>query len=386
MLKQVLVFNNGSSSIKFALYNFAGDLLLKVKIKEIFNQPNIEILLGNKIEYTALEIAKKLSYIEILKIIFVWLQENNILNNIIAVGHRVVHGGVEFNHSLLINKKILKSINKLTSLAPLHQPFAVKTIEFCNKILPKIPQVAVFDTSFHASCSLLEKTPAIDSKFVKDGIVNYGFHGISYRSILEELKKYVPDTINRKIMIMHLGNGSSICAIRNNKSVATTMGFSPLQGLIMATRCGDIDPGIILHLQKKYKISQNKISSLLYKESGLFALSQISGNISDLINYTDDKSKFAIDMFCYHAAKKLLSLTVATEGVDVVVFTGGIGENIPIIREKICKYLQWVGLDLDHGLNKINQIKINKQDAKIEILVIRTDEEKIIFEDVRQII
>lgn len=382
MKTNIVTLNSGSSSLKFSVFdandlslNFYGQVsnITKNPSLTIKNSDNREVFCRKDFE-SGHDIATKLLYD--------WIQSN--IQNIIAVGHRIVHGGRNFSKAVKITPKILDELKALIPLAPLHQPSSISIIEIFSKLYPKIPQIACFDTSFHSTQLETQRHFALPKKYQEEGIISYGFHGLSYEYITSVLPEYSPRKANDRVIVAHLGNGASACAIKNSKSQATTMSFTPLDGLMMASRSGSIDPGVILYLLEEKNMSAKEISNLLYQESGLKGVSGFSSDMHELLQSTKIEAKKAVELFCYKAAKQISSLIPAINGLDVLVFTAGIGENSPEIRKNICDHLSWLGLKLDEKDNKNNQNKISAKDSKIEIYVIKTNEEKIIAKQVLQ--
>ncbi|MFT6219738.1 MAG: acetate kinase [Lentimonas sp.] len=354
---KILVINTGSSSIKFSVFDI---------------ENNCQIFESKIDKYTDIKIAIK-GIIHTL--------ESKGFDNFNAIGHRVVHGGSEFFGPVLVDDQILVKLQKLIPLAPLHQSSNLEAIEIFGNLYPNIPQNACFDTAFHHTLSDLEKTFALPNKYTKEGIVRYGFHGLSYQHIASELPQYAGKKANGKVIVAHLGNGASMCAMKNLQSTATTMSFTALDGLVMGTRCGNIDPGIILYLLEEKNMTVQEVSNLLYKESGLKGVSGISSDMRDLLASDKESAKKAVDLFCYQAAKQLSSLIPIIGGLDILVFTAEIGENSAIIRRKICDYLMWLGVEI---VDDVNQGKISTKRSKVEVYVIPADEEKIIAQQTYQ--
>lgn len=271
-----------------------------------------------------------------------WLT-NFASHDIRAIGHRVVHGGLEFVKPTLITAEVIAKLKELIALAPLHQPAAIRLIEKIQNIYPDLPQIACFDTAFHSSIEGIERLIPLPEKYRAEGIIRYGFHGLSYQYIASVLPEKIGELANGKVVVAHLGGGSSMCAMKNLQSVATTMGFSTLDGLMMGTRCGSLDAGVVLHLLQEKNMSVEEVSTLLYKNSGLLGVSGISAEMRDLLASDKPQAKQAVELYCYLAAKQLASLLPALGGIDALVFTGGIGENAEIVRSKIVEHLSWLG-------------------------------------------
>jgi len=259
------------------------------------------------------------------------------------IGHRVVHGGGKFTQPTLITPEIISELEKFIPLAPLHQPAALKLIAETTKLYPDIPQIACFDTAFHHTIPEIEKRLPLPQNYYADGIKRYGFHGLSYKYIASVLPEHLGDKANGRVIVAHLGNGSSMCAMKNLQSMASTMGFSTLDGLMMGTRCGSLDVGVILHLMQHKKMNVDDVSKLLYNNSGLLGVSGISNDMRELLASDKPEASVAIELYCYLAAKQLASLLPAIDGIDALVFTGGIGEHAEPVRQKICSHLKWLG-------------------------------------------
>lgn len=348
----ILVLNVGSSSIKFTVYSNSSEHF-KGRIERI---------------------DEKGKYIIAMKQVFNVLEQNKI--KVDAIGHRVVHGG-EIKKSCRIDAKLLQKLRKISCLAPLHNIPELDVICYCAK--RKIPQVAVFDTSFHQTMPKKAYLYGLPLSLAKKGIRKYGFHGISVRFIIEKCGT------KGKTIVCHLGAGSSVTAVVNGKSVDTSMGLTPLEGLVMGTRCGDIDPGIILYLAEQMCMGVTEIDHVLNYESGLKGLCGKS-DMRDLLHSKDEKAKTAIEIYCYNVAKKIGSYAAAMNGVDTIVFTAGIGENAWKIREKICSYLDFLGVKLDNEANRKSSDTISKKASRVKVRVIPTDEEREIFEETRRIV
>jgi acetate kinase len=375
----LLALNAGSSNIKFSIFkdNKKLHLLYKGNIENLHDQPYIKILNPKKQSILEETIDAK-GYKNAFQHLFNWL--NTLSHQFIlkAVGHRVVHGGVHFKEATLITHKVIENLRALIPLAPLHQPYPLEAIKILQKLYPGLPQIACFDTSFHQSQEKLAKLFAIPRALTKEGIIRYGFHGISYEYIASVLFEKIGKKAKEKVIVAHLGHGASLCAMKNYKSVATSMGFSALDGLMMGTRSGSIDPGVLLYLLDKKKYSVSELSELLYQSSGLLGVSGISGDIQSLFSSQHPHAIEAIALFCYRAAKEISALCMCLEGCDALIFTGGIGENAWQIRQKICKRLKWLGIEFDDRANQSQQMMISKENSPILVAVIPTNEEYMI--------
>ncbi len=384
----ILVMNAGSSSIKFAIFS------LKSGIQKINSGIIDKINLVP--EFTIYDINKKTildekldlnDYEQIVKYLISSINKFLINFNLIAVGHRVVHGGNHYLNPILINDEIIEGLTKLIPLAPLHQPYNLKLITTLRKIDPKLPQVACFDTAFHATQNQLARQFAIPKELFNEGVLKYGFHGLSYEYIAKTLPKYFKQNIAKgKIVVAHLGNGASCCAINNLQSVATSMGFTALEGLMMGTRCGNIDPGVILYLLEEKKLTLKETTKLLYSGSGLLGVSGVSSDVRELEASKDPRAKDALELFCYRASREMLAVCTMLGGLDGIVFTAGIGEHSAFVRSKICEWLSWLGVKIDQKANQNNNQIISTDDSKIIVGVIPTNEELMIAEHTKSII
>ncbi|MEZ5690532.1 MAG: acetate kinase [Rickettsiales bacterium] len=312
----IITYNAGSSNIKISLFN--ADSMERVENVRLNNQ----------------------------KEAFDWLtsvSKEDTGRNILAVGHRVVHGGDKFIAPQIIDEKIISELEKFIPLAPLHQPASIEAIKKMKELFPKIPHIACFDTAFHHTIIDVEKRFAIPREYHDKGVRRYGFHGLSYEHIISVLPEYIGDLADERVIVAHLGGGSSICAICDKKSIGISMGFSTLDGLMMSSRCGSLDAGVVLHMMEQENMTAREISDMLYHKSGCLGVSGgLSADMKELIIKGTKEAIEAIDLYSYIAAKKLASLLPSIGGIDVLVFTGGIGENSDVIRQRICSYLSWV--------------------------------------------
>jgi acetate kinase len=300
-----------------------------------------------------------------------WLGERDIS----AVGHRVVHGGAEYAAPLLLTDQVVDKLATLIPLAPLHQPHNLAPIRAILASHPSLPQVACFDTAFHRSQPRLAQAFAIPKKYSEAGIRRYGFHGISYAYVAGRLKAIAPDMAAGRVIIAHLGNGASLCAVKDGRSVASTMGFTAVDGLMMGTRCGAIDPGVLIHLIEHYGLGARELEDLIYRRSGLLGVSGISSDMRTLRASSDPAAKEAIDLFVYRIVREIGSLAAALGGLDAVVFTGGIGENDAATRAEVATGCAWLGLALDEAANRQAATRISAQGSSIAAFVIPTNEE-----------
>jgi acetate kinase len=294
---------------------------------------------------------------------------------IAAVGHRVVHGGTRFGTPVRIDPAVLAELEALAPLAPLHQPVALAAIRGMQDLLPQVPQVACFDTAFHHTQAKHARWFALPRGLSEAGVVRIGFHGLSYEYIAGALPGIAGASAHGKVVVAHLGHGASVCAMRGLRSVSTTMGFTPLDGLMMATRCGALDPGVLLYLQRQRGMTVEEVTDLLYNRSGLLGVSGISADVRALEASTDPRAHEALDMFAERAAAAIASQCVALDGLDVLVFTGGIGEHSAATRRRICARLRWLGIALDGDAILRHAQCISTETAAIRVFVIPTDEE-----------
>ncbi|CAM2761684.1 Acetate kinase (Acetokinase) [Legionella steigerwaltii] len=370
----ILVINAGSSSIKFSLFISSLTLIYHGEIESIFDNPQITVS-NAKHEQIVKKSISSSGYESLLSYLFEWIAHLPTHYILKAVGHRVVHGGRFFDRPILINPDSIKKLSSLNPLAPLHQPHNVAIIESILKRYPDLLQVACFDTSFHQTQDKLATLFAIPRELSEEGIVRYGFHGISY----EYIASVLPEPIkNKKVIVAHLGNGASMCAMEHAKSVTTSMGFTALDGLMMGTRCGVIDPGVILYLLQEKKLSVEEVNTILYKKSGLLGVSGISGDMRELQSSKETNAVEAIELFCYRAARELCALASSLQGCDAIIFTAGIGEHSAPVRKKICERLVWLGVMLDESANMRNAAVISHTQSRVFVGVIPTNEEYMI--------
>jgi acetate kinase len=343
--KVLLTLNAGSSSIKFATYSAQQqNHLLKINdgsIENINTGPVFKIRNHHKQVIFQESYDPNHSYDYFYELLLNQIATQD--NELVAVGHRVVHGGRRYHDPIKINSEVVEYLKTLIPFAPLHQPYNVAAIEVILKKFPKMLQVACFDTAFHYTHPPIADQFAIPRALTEEGVRRYGFHGLSYEYIISKIKYNFPEKYRQRIIVAHLGNGSSLCAIKNGISIASSMGFSTLDGLMMGTRCGSIDPGVLLYLMQFKNMTANDLAKLLYYESGLLGVSGISNNMQVLLENKSQEAHEAIDLFIYRIKREIGSLAAALEGLDLLVFTGGIGENAATIREAVSDSLDWLG-------------------------------------------
>lgn len=382
MSDAILVLNAGSSSLKFAVYTRNDGTLAAVmrgKIAGIGTKPTFSARDGAgfalRQDFPPMEPATGLE--SLMSMLLAWVQTHLGCVTIAAVGHRVVHGGQHHAGPTLVTDALLADLEGLVPLAPLHQPHNLAAIRCVAALMPNLRQVACFDTSFHRTQSRLAQLFALPRAMADDGILRYGFHGLSYDYIAGTLPHHLGNRANGRVIICHLGNGASLCALQDRQSVATSMGFTALDGLMMGTRCGTLDPGVVLYLLEKGWSAQG-ITKLLYQDSGLLGVSGISNDVAILTADTAAEAQEAIALFCYRAASQLAALIPGLGGLDAIVFTAGIGENSAPVRKGICSCLHWLGVELDAGANDRNATRINTEGSRVDLLIIPTDEEIVI--------
>ena len=381
MNKYLLVINAGSSSIKFAIYQkgVSPEQLLAAaagQIEGIGSQPSFTVKTSDGLVLLErkLSVNEAHNHPDAINIIHSWLWEYCEDGALLAAGHRVVHGGQRYFAPVLVDATILAELDTLIPLAPLHQPHNLATIRAILETMPSLPQVACFDTAFHRTQPNVAQSFAIPRRFADEGIRHYGFHGLSYEYIASVLPALEPALADAKIIVAHLGSGASLCALQNGCSIATTMGFSPLDGLVMGTRCGNIDPGVLLYLIDRHNMDARALEQLLYHQSGLLGVSGISNDMRTLLASDDPRAQQAIELFVYRAGREIGSLAAALGGLDALVFTGGIGEHSAEIRAKICHQAAWLGLKLDDSANEATATCVSTQNSKLSVWIVPTDE------------
>jgi len=381
MNKYLLVINAGSSSIKFTVYQkdvLTGQLVTDAagQIDGIGSQPGFMVRSaeGVSLMERMLSDDETHNHTEAINIILSWLWDYFGNGTLLAVGHRVVHGGQTYSAPVLIDATVLAKLETLIPLAPLHQPHNLATIRVLLESMPSLPQVACFDTAFHRTQPDVAQRFAIPRRFTHEGIRHYGFHGLSYEYIASILPTLEPTLADARIIIAHLGSGASLCALHKGRSIATTMGFSPLDGLVMGTRCGNIDPGVLIYLMDCHNMDARALEQLLYYESGLLGVSGISNDMRTLLASDDPRAQEAIELFVYRAGREIGSLASALGGLDAVIFTGGIGEHSAAIRAKVCRQAAWLGLELDDSANAATATRISKPDSRLSAWIVPTDE------------
>jgi acetate kinase len=382
-MDSILVVNAGSSSVKFELFAVDGSVKLTRKIKGqidgIGTRPRLRARGADSTSLVDREYdAATLSDLPTaLHTAGAWLREEQ-RTPPSAVGHRVVHGGPDYNSPVRIDAQVLAQLERYVPLAPLHQPHNLAPIRSILANFPELPQVACFDTAFHRNHSAAADYYAIPQYLHAEGVRRYGFHGLSYEYIASRLPEVAPEAAAGRVIVAHLGSGASLCALSGGRSIESTMGFTALDGLPMGTRPGQIDPGVILYLIEQKRMTAKAVEDFLYRECGLKGLSGISNDVRELQSSTDPPAAFALDYFCYRVGLNAGMLAAALGGLDAFVFTAGIGENSPSMRARIVERLTWLGAALDPDANAAGRTSIAGRDSRIGLYVVPTDEELMI--------
>jgi acetate kinase len=381
------VINAGSSSLKFSVYE-GEKRLLAGNVDGLGARPNATATDANGDPIAPPDIARSVpvSPSEVLPVLLPWARRHLGTRRLAALGHRVVHGGMRHSKPARVTPELLAELEALVPLAPLHEPHNLAPIRAAMEINPDLPQVACFDTAFHRTAPELEQAFALPYGLFEEGIRRYGFHGLSYEYIASVLPETAPEIADGRVIVAHLGNGCSACAMKARRSLATTMGFTALDGIPMGTRCGSLDPGVLLHLLQQKGMTADTLVDLLYRRSGMIGLSGISSDFRELLASDEPRARFAIDLFCYNVARHIGSLAAALGGLDGLVFTAGVGENAAAIREQICRACAWLGLELDPGANNQHQTRISTPNSRVAAFVIRTDENLMIARHARALI
>jgi acetate kinase len=380
-MDRIAVMNAGSSSIKFALFDDdeSQRLLFRGQIENIGVAPRLTVgdAGGDQVaehEWSPTELDHKSATKVILETAIGLLGGKPVG----AVGHRVVHGGSEFAAPTVVTSDVIASLKKLCPLAPLHQPHNIAPIEAIRSAAPHIAQVACFDTAFHQTQSRLAYSFALPRELTDSGVRRYGFHGLSYDYVVGRLRELAPDHVDKRIVIAHLGNGASLCAIHRGRSVATTMGFTAVEGLMMGTRCGAIDPGVLIYLMDEKKLNARGLEELVYKKSGLLGVSGITSDMRALRQSNEPRAREAIELFVYRIIREIGSLAAALGGLDGLVFTGGIGQRDAKTRREVVEGCAWLGAAIDEQANAIGMGRIDGASSEVPVWVVPTDEERVI--------
>lgn len=382
MADVILVLNAGSSSIKFRAFGVDGKtmhLVLRGQVDGLNTAPRFIAVDSDGNETTHdWGASADIGHESAIEHIATFLRSHGEGHRLIAVGHRIVHGGQMYSGPVTVTPAVLDELEKLVPLAPLHQPHNLRPIRIIARIRPDIPQVACFDTAFHRSAPEVAQAYALPSSITDRGVRRYGFHGLSYEYIASVLPQIAPAAAAGRTVVAHLGNGASMCAMVGGKSVASTMGFTAVDGLPMGTRCGNLDPGVILYLIDALQMEKQDIEDLIYRQSGLLGVSGISSDMRVLLASDAPRARVAIDLYTYRIARELGSLAAAMQGIDALVLTAGVGENASIIRERIVRDAAWLGLELDPAANGSGGPCISTASSNVPVWVIPTNEELMI--------
>lgn len=414
MSEVVLTLNAGSSSLKFALFRVGGPPasepsapdgptpddaesddpapVLRGQVERIGTAPR---LLARDAAGAALpgrdwagerDAGGSLGHEALLGDVFGWIEARLGGAVLAAAGHRIVHGGERFADPVRLDEGVLAALDRLRPLAPLHQPRNLALVRAVARLRPGLVQVGCFDTAFHRTMPALAARFALPRELTEAGIRRYGFHGLSYEHVARRLRALAPGVARGRVIAAHLGNGASLCAMRDGRSVDTTMGFSALDGLVMGTRCGALDPGVVLHLLRERGMSAEEVEHLLYHRSGLLGVSGLSGDMRVLLASDDPRAREAVELFAFRAAREAGALAAGLGGLDGLVFTAGIGENAAPVRAAICERLSWLGVRLDPAANARGGGRVSARESRVEVWVVPTDEEAMIVRHTREVL
>lgn len=391
MTDAILVVNAGSSSIKFSVFlEQPGtlELLLGGQVESLYTTPRFKAsdTAGNVIVERSWAQGEVLGHDGAVNYLAVFLREQLGGHSLAGVGHRVVHGGLDYAAPVRLTSGIVGQLERFIPLAPLHQPNNLMPIRLLLANQPELPQVACFDTAFHRTQPEVAQAFALPPEITGRGVRRYGFHGLSYEYISSVLPDVDPGAADGRTVVLHLGNGASMCAIDHGRSVASTMGFTAMDGLPMGTRCGSLDPGVVLYLVDELKMDARAIEKLLYQQSGLLGVSGLSSDMRTLLSADEPEAKFAVELFVYRITRELGSLAAALGGLDALVFTGGIGEHAAPIRERICRAAAWLGVELDPATNAAGGPRVSTPRSRVAAWVIPTNEELMIAGHTRRLL
>ncbi len=390
MTDTILVLNAGSSSLKFSVFLDSDPPrpLLRGQLEGLTTRPRFKACdaAGAAVGEHEWGSGTQLGHPGAIEFLFQW-GRGGVLggHRIAAVGHRVGHGGMELTGPVLTTAEVVAALKTLIPLAPLHQPHNLAAIEAVSRSAPQLPQVACFDTAFHRTQPAVAQVYALPRRYAEEGVRRYGFHGLSYEYVASALPDIDPAAAAGRTVVAHLGNGASMCALKGLRSVATTMGFSAADGLPMGTRCGALDPGVLLHLMGRYGLDARALEDLIYRKSGLLGVSEISSDMRALLASPDPRAAEAVDLFVYRIGRELGSLAAALGGLDALVFTGGIGENAAPVRAGVCREAAWLGLELDEAANEAGGPRISRPGSHVAAWVVPTNEELVIARHTRRL-
>jgi acetate kinase len=381
------VINAGSSSVKFSFYE-GESRILTGQIDGIGAHPSARATGRHGEEISPPDLGAKPPAVpsEVLPAIIPWARQRLGDRRLAALGHRVVHGGMRYSKPARITAELIAELEALVPLAPLHEPYNIAPIKMAMRLNPELPQVACFDTAFHRTAPEVDQAFALPYSFYEEGVRRFGFHGLSYEYIASILPERAPEIADSRVVVAHLGNGCSACAMRNRRSMATTMGFTALDGLPMGTRCGELDAGVVLYLIQQKGMSPDEIVDLLYKRSGMLGLSGISSDFRELLASDTPRALFAVELFCNRVARHTASLAAALGGLDGIVFTAGVGENAAPVRAAICRACEWLGVELDEAANREGTERISAPNSRVAVYVLKTDENLMIARHARALV
>lgn len=391
MPRAVLSLNAGSSSIKFALFEIIPEAddhrLSHGQIEGIGNAPHFvaKDADGRVLTEYHWPSGSTLEHEDLLAPLLTWITSHLGEDSLAAVGHRIVHGGEHYTQPLLLTEAVIADLARLTPLAPLHQPHNLAAVRAMRKLRPDLPQVGCFDTAFHHDIDATVTRLALPRQYIDEGVRRYGFHGLSYEYIAGRLREQAPSLSAGRVIAAHLGNGASLCGMHDGHSVDTTMGFTALDGLVMGTRCGSIDPGALLYLQQQHGMGAHELEHLLYHDSGLLGVSGISNDMRTLLASQQPHAREAVDLFVFRIARQAGALISTLGGLDGLVFSAGIGEHAPQVRAAVCKRLAWLGIELDDSANAVDANVISTPESRVQVRVIPTDEEAMIATHTRTV-
>ncbi|WP_271948723.1 acetate/propionate family kinase [Ruegeria faecimaris] len=381
MADHVLALNAGSSSLKFALYELVDDnrpsMRWRGQIERLGDAPRLlaQSAGGRSVDRP---LSSTKSHDEAIHAFLEMAREYLPDIHVCAIGHRVVHGGTVYSEPVRVDDTVINTLEGFIPFAPLHQPYSLAGIRAASAAFPGTTQVACFDTAFHRTHPWVNDTFALPKSYYDKGVRRYGFHGLSYDYISNKLKKTAPGLYDGRVVIAHLGNGASMCAVSGGRAVASTMGFSALDGLPMGTRCGQLDPGVVLYMLQQDGMTAEEIAEMLYRKSGLLGLSGISSDMRTLLAADTPEARMAIDYYVFRIRRELGALSAALEGIDALVFTGGVGENAAQIRQMVCDGMRWIGIEMDHARNADGGTVLSTDFSRVRILTIPTNEEMVI--------
>jgi acetate kinase len=376
------VLNAGSSSVKFSLFDGELALQLRGQVEGIHTAPHFVArdAAGKVVEEERWPQGTNLGHAGALDAIVGLVRGRLGADRLAGIGHRVVHGGMEYTRPVRMDRSILRALEKFVPLAPLHQPHNLAPIALLFERMPSLPQVACFDTSFHRTNPEIAQMFALPAAMHEEGIRRYGFHGLSYEYVASQLPR------SQKTVVLHLGNGASMCALAGGKSVASTMGFTAVDGLPMGTRCGNVDPGVILYLMDQRGMDARAVEKLVYNQSGLLGVSGVSSDMRTLLASREPRAKLAVDLYVYRIGRELGSLAAALQGLDAIVFTAGIGENSAELRARVCRGAAWLGVELDPKANDAGGPRISTESSRVSAWVVPTNEELMIARHTRALL